>query len=230
MEEWRQWLYPLGILPAFIFAARYLVQWMASEKKGRSVVMPLFWQLSISANLLLLVHSVLQQQFHVSTIQACNSVISWRNLNLMQPAERHVRFSSVVALLACAVAAQPLIFAAFSYIFSLPLEWFRIPLSSSQPVSFIWHMAGIAGLAFFNGRFWVQWWGAERHKQSYLGVEFWWMSIMGSVLCFAYFVAIGDVVNMVGPFFGLIPSVRNLILIRRSSAALINNQAPGLAE
>lgn len=229
-EEWRQWLYPLGILPALIFSARYLLQWITSEKKGKSVVMPLFWKLSIGANLLLLLHSLIQQQFHVCLVQGCSSVIAWRNLNLMQSSDRHVRFSYVLLLLMFAMAAVPLLFLMSSFFLAFPLVWFRIPLSPEAHIESFWHLAGFMGLVLFNGRFWVQWWGAERHKQSYLGVEFWWMSVLGSVLCFAYFVNIGDWVNMLGPVFGLIPSIRNLILIRRSSASKANSRLPGVAK
>lgn len=228
-EEWRHWLYPLGILPALIFSARYLLQWLTSEKKGKSVVMPLFWKLSILANFLLMLHALIQQQVHVCLVQACSSVIAWRNLNLMQPADRHVRFFSVVFLLLAAATAVILLFLASTLLFEGPLEWFRIPLSPQEHIHQLWHIAGFTGLILFNGRFWVQWWGAEKNKRSYLGTEFWWMSVLGSILCFIYFSAIGDIVNMVGPLFGLIPSIRNLVLIRRWSKRNIST-ATGLVE
>lgn len=217
-EEWRQWLYPLGILPALIFAARYLIQWLASEKQGKSIVMPLFWKLSITANLLVVVHSLIQQQFHVCLVQGCSSVIAWRNLNLMLPAERHVSFTTVVMMLTSAIIMVIGFFLLFSYLFSIPLQWFRIPMAPQEQINGFWHFIGFLGLVMFNGRFWVQWLGAERHKQSYLGVEFWWMSVMGSVFCLVYFATIGDYVNTIGPFFGLIPSIRNLILVRRANS------------
>lgn len=229
-EEWRQWLYPLGILPALIFTARYLIQWLSSEKKGKSVVMPLFWKLSMLANSLLMFHALIQQQVHVCLVQACSGVIAWRNLNLMNSPERHVRFSSVVFFLLMAVATVILLFLLSGFVFEGPIEWFRIPLSPKEHIHGFWHIAGFTGLILFNGRFWVQWWGAERSKRSYLGPEFWWMSVLGSILCFLYFSAIGDLVNMVGPLFGLVPSIRNLILIRRCSKARVNSTVPGMVE
>lgn len=216
IDEWRQWLYPLGILPAFFFAGRYLVQWLASEKVGRSVVMPLFWKLSMSGNFLLMLHSLIQQQFHVCIVQGCSLVIAWRNLNLMGPQERHVSFFSVLSMLFTTCLMTVGSFFLFSFLFSIPLQWFRLPMNPQENMSGYWHLVGFLGLVMFNGRFWVQWFGAERHKQSYLGEEFWWMSVMGSVLCLTYFATIGDFVNTIGPLFGLIPSVRNLILVRRN--------------
>lgn len=225
IEEWRQWLYPLGVLPAFFFAARYLIQWLASEKKGKSIVMPLFWKLSISGNLLLVLHSLIQQQFHVCIVQGCNCVIAWRNLNLMQPREQHLSFSTVVMMLVSACVMAVGSFILFSYFFSLPLQWFRLPMSPQEHINDVWHLLGFLGLVMFNGRFWIQWLGAERHKHSYLGAEFWWMSVLGSVLCLVYFATIGDFVNTIGPLFGLVPSIRNLILVRRSGAVGVNESS-----
>ncbi len=222
-EEWRQFLYPLGILPAMIFGLRYLVQWTASERAGKSLVMPLFWHLSIFANLLLVVHSLIQMQFHVCVVQAANAVIAWRNLNLMQPASDHFKFSTTVQLLIGAITSVVLLFLGSSFILTSAVQWFRSPLSSDQTIHGCWHLLGFLGLVLFNGRFWLQWWNAEKQSRSYLGVEFWWMSVSGSILCFIYFLAIGDFVNLVGPFFGLIPSIRNLILIKRSETTAVRD-------
>jgi lipid-A-disaccharide synthase len=215
-EELRQLLYPLGIIPALIFGLRYLVQWFSSEKAGRSLVMPLFWQLSILGNFLFMMHALIQMQFHVCIVQACSGVISWRNLNLMQPSSEHVKFSTTVKLLILVASTVVMLFIGSSFLSTSSVQWFRSPLSSDQNIHGFWHFVGFFGLILFNGRFWLQWWDAEKHSRSYLSPEFWWMSVFGSVLCFAYFAAIGDFVNMIGPFLGLVPSIRNLILIRRT--------------
>nr|MBA3283567.1 lipid-A-disaccharide synthase N-terminal domain-containing protein [Nitrosopumilus sp.] len=179
-------------------------------------VMPLFWQLSILGNLLFMLHALIQMQFHVCIVQACSGVISWRNLNFMQPPSKHIKFSTTVKLILAAASTVVLLFIASSFLSTSSVHWFRSPLSSDQNIHGFWHFVGFFGLVLFNGRFWLQWWNAEKHSRSYLSEEFWWMSVFGSVLCFAYFAAIDDYVNMIGPFFGLIPSIRNLILIRRT--------------
>lgn len=215
-EEWRQWLYPLGAIPTIVFAIRYLIQWIASEKAKKSVVMPLFWHLSITGNLLLFFHSLIQLQFHVCVVQACNGVIAWRNLDLMYDSPSKLTFRSVFFLLIASVCSISLMFFLINYFSSTPPVWFRSPLSADTDVSLTWHLVGILGLILFNARFWVQWWCAERTQRSYLGEEFWWMSVIGSALCLFYFVFLGDFVNMIGPFFGFIPAVRNLIIVRRA--------------
>lgn len=85
----------------------------------------------------------------------------------------------------------------------------------AQTVSWMWHVAGTIGIVLFNSRFWVQWWGAESAKQSSLGATFWWISLAGEILCFSYFMRIGDAVNFIGPLFALVPYIRNLALIYR---------------
>lgn len=220
-EALREWLYPLGALPAIAFGLRFLLQWALSERAKQSVVVPLFWQISLIGNVLLLVHSIVQVQFHVGIIQACNGVISWRNLNLMQPKDRLWQLSSVVMLLALTIAAVFIIFAAQAYIYPYEAStWFRSPTTSwnagystSNLAPFLWHTIGTSGLLLFNCRFWIQWWNAERCGTSVLTPIFWWISLLGALLCIFYFYHIGDTVNLIGPVVGIIPYIRNLMII-----------------
>jgi lipid-A-disaccharide synthase len=50
-----------------------------------------------------------------------------------------------------------------------------------------------------------------------LGAQFWWLSLVGDLMTLAYFTQIYDPVNIVGPALGLIPYIRNLMLLRQSS-------------
>jgi lipid-A-disaccharide synthase-like uncharacterized protein len=227
IDQWREWLYPLGFLATVAFGVRALLQWIDSEAKGKSVVTSFFWRLSISGNLLLLVHTLIQVQFHVCLIQACNVVISWRNLNLMQTPESRTSTSRVFFVLVLTVLGIVLAFL-FQEFFLLngDFVWFRIPVAFWQDpmdrqVSFLWHMVGCLGLVLFNIRFWLQWWYAERYQQSYLGSTFWWISLVGAVLTLSYFLRIEDLANLIGPAFGLIPYVRNLMLIYRAQKSAV---------
>jgi lipid-A-disaccharide synthase-like uncharacterized protein len=51
------WL-ALGFLGQGLFSMRFLVQWIASEKKGESVVPVAFWYFSLGGGALLLVYSL----------------------------------------------------------------------------------------------------------------------------------------------------------------------------
>lgn len=220
-EYWLKLLYPLGFLSSIAFTARFLLQWLQSEKQKKSVVTPVFWKLSLAGNILLLLHSFIQVQIHVCLIQICNAVISWRNLNIMQPPSKQWQLRWVIALLFSSLATVIVGFAA-RFGFDNVSDWFRIPaipwLNNPQDsVSTLWHAVGTLGLLLFNSRFWIQWWGTEKSRKSYLGPAFWWISLTGDILCLMYFVQIRDIVNLIGPLFGLVPYVRNIMIIRKSA-------------
>ena len=48
----------LGFLGQLLFSGRFLVQWLASERRGRSVVPVSFWLLSLSGGLTLLLYAL----------------------------------------------------------------------------------------------------------------------------------------------------------------------------
>lgn len=50
----------IGFFGQFLFFMRFVVQWLASEKKGQVVVPKMFWYLSISGTLVILMYS-----FHI---------------------------------------------------------------------------------------------------------------------------------------------------------------------
>jgi len=213
----RELLYPLGFLSSLAFGGRALLQWLSSEAKQKSHVTKSFWRLSLAGNLFLALHACIQVQYHVCLVQACSAVISWRNLDLMQPKENQKSLQSVLRLFALAALFTTALF----YLSDEP-SWFRMPLSSlfgeeKSQVPYFWHLAGFAGIGLFSSRFWVQWWLAERHKKSSLGRPFWWISLTGALLSLLYFSRIRDPVNLIGPLVGTVPYIRNLMLLRKSS-------------
>jgi len=220
IEGWREFLYPLGFFAQLAFAWRFLQQWLMSEIKQKSVVTQAFWQISLIGNVLLTIHSFIQMQFHVCVIQACNAVISWRNLNLMGPTSEQIPFRSVLVMMFGTVLAIITGFLFQGYILGGGIvEWFRLPNWVGHPapqVSFAWHLIGFIGLALFSSRFWVQWWYAEKNKTSYLSEAFWWLSLSGGILCLIYFSYIEDPVNIMGYAVGILPYARNLMLMRKT--------------
>lgn len=224
IDTWREFLYPLGFISSLAFGARFIVQWIKSEKRKKSVVTPSFWKLSLIGNFMLFIHSVIQLQFHVCIIQVINGVISWRNLNLMQTSTKHFKTRSVLLLLIILLLSTFFIFFLQKPNFTNNSDsWFRIPTNawSSLPLSidYIWHLFGFAGLVLFNSRFWIQWWHAEKTQTSTIGRSFWWISLTGALCSFVYFLRIQDPVNLIGPAIGIIPYIRNLMLLSQSKAA-----------
>lgn len=196
-------LYYFGFVSSLFFGLRFAIQWLYSETAGKSVVPKSFWWLSILGNITLLIHSLIQMQFHVALVQSLNGVISWRNLDFMSNKPKSFRFTLV--LLLCSGALCVLYFVFFSS------AWFAIP--SGRELNFGWHLFGMLGIFLFSSRFIVQWWQTEKAKKSTLSLTFWWMSFIGGLFSLVYFAKISDPVNLIGPAIGIIPYFRNLMLL-----------------
>jgi lipid-A-disaccharide synthase-like uncharacterized protein len=209
-------LYPLGLISTVAFTLRFLVQWLASEKAGASIVNRPFWWLSLLGNISLGVHSFIQAQFPIFAVQVVNTVISMRNLNLMEPNAFHYRRRTVLFTLAISLVAATTLFSWASF-----EDWMRVPTHAFQKkaieVSFFTHAIGAAGVLLFASRFWVQWIQSELKDRSYLGPLFWWLSLIGALFSLFYFAEIRDYINLAGPLFGMIPYIRNLMLSRKSA-------------
>ena len=72
-----------GVLAQLIFAARFLVQWIASERAERSVVPDGFWFLSIGGGLMTLVYGFARRDLVIILGQAFSIFIYARNLVLI---------------------------------------------------------------------------------------------------------------------------------------------------
>jgi lipid-A-disaccharide synthase len=219
-EDLRVSLYLLGFLASLAFSSRVILQWVVSEAQGKSVVNRLFWQLSIVGASIMIVHSLIQLQYNVGLVQTINCVIYCRNLNLMQKQSDQYRFSTVFVFFLLGITALTLCFVLQGWYYNDgTIIWSRIPtyFSNSTPdISSAWHLFGLGGMILFAGRFWVQWWDAEKNHESVLNPSFWWISLVGAIISVVYFAHLRDIANLIGPATGLIPYVRNLMLIRKN--------------
>ena len=72
----------VGLLGQGMFFSRFLVQWMASEKAGRSVFPMAFWYLSLSGGALLLAYAIWRQDPVFIIGQTTGAFIYLRNIRL----------------------------------------------------------------------------------------------------------------------------------------------------
>ena len=89
-----------------------------------------------------------------------------------------------------------------------------------QPLTW-WLVIGFAGQALFSARFMVQWLYSERRKRSAIPIAFWYLSLAGGVVLFAYAVHRNDPVFILGQSMGVLVYSRNLYFVykeRRSVA------------
>ena len=79
MTAERLWL-AAGLLGQALFSARFLVQWIASERRQRSVVPNAFWYFSIGGGLTLLAYAIYRQDPVFIIGQGAGLVVYARNL------------------------------------------------------------------------------------------------------------------------------------------------------
>lgn len=84
------WWAMLGVFGQLLFAARFIVQWIASEKAGRSVVPLAFWFFSIGGAAIVLAYGIHKRDPVIILGQALSFFIYFRNLALIAK-ERRLR-------------------------------------------------------------------------------------------------------------------------------------------
>lgn len=103
---------------------------------------------------------------------------------------------------------------------------FRMPL---QDHYWFWKAIGFAGIGTFGTRFLVQWVYSEKHKESKVPPIFWWQSLIGTMLCLAYFLRQQDSVGIAGYVLNVVPYSRNLMLVYRKRRKDREQQQRGFA-
>jgi lipid-A-disaccharide synthase-like uncharacterized protein len=78
-----------------------------------------------------------------------------------------------------------------------------------------WTYFGLVANLLFASRFVIQWYVSEKLKRSVIPVQFWYLSIAGSVMMLIYAVYIGKVPLILGFLFPTVIYIRNLMLIRK---------------
>jgi len=81
----------IGLLGQLLFTARFIVQWIASERAGKSVVPISFWFFSLGGGFILLGYAVYRQDPVFIIGQALGSLIYMRNLMLIAKSKRETK-------------------------------------------------------------------------------------------------------------------------------------------
>jgi lipid-A-disaccharide synthase-like uncharacterized protein len=72
-----------GLLAQLVFAARFLVQWISSERAGKSVVPFAFWIFSVAGGLMTLVYGFVKREPVIIFGQGLATLIYIRNIMLI---------------------------------------------------------------------------------------------------------------------------------------------------
>ena len=83
-----------------------------------------------------------------------------------------------------------------------------------SPAEVMWLAVGLTGQVLFSARWLIQWFVTEKTRRSTMPDTFWYLSLLGGLLVFAYGLHRLDPVIILGQF-GVIIYARNLFFIRR---------------
>jgi lipid-A-disaccharide synthase-like uncharacterized protein len=206
-----QLIYGVGFLAQTMFSARLLVQWLLSEKAGRSLSPLIFWQLSIVASFLLMVYGILRDDLAIILSQSITFAVYIRNLHF------HGYWRNI-----------PHSFRVLSIVFPFwAVLWLSLGTTNNlftilhnPEIPFSLMLWGLFGQSVFTCRFIYQILVTEKSKISVLPLGFWLLSLSGSLLVLSYALVRRDPVLIVGQLFGFIVYGRNIILCCRKSNEL----------
>jgi lipid-A-disaccharide synthase-like uncharacterized protein len=202
------WIFAIGFLAQLLFAARMFIQWLRSEKAGKSLSPVIFWQISVAGSLLFLLYGVLRHDFAIILGQILVYFIYIRNLHL------HRHWNPV-----------PLVFRGFMLVAPiLTLGYLLTQIDGGLSVLLInneisWPLLlwGSAGQVIFTLRFYIQLIDSETKNESLLTQRFWGLSLLGSVMIITYAFFRYDPVLLLGQLTGLVVYIRNLVLASTKS-------------
>jgi lipid-A-disaccharide synthase-like uncharacterized protein len=80
----------VGVVAQLFFTARFVVQWLASERAGRSVIPVAFWILSLVGGVMLLIYAIYRKDPVFIAGQTFGVFVYIRNLQLVLRSYRRI--------------------------------------------------------------------------------------------------------------------------------------------
>ncbi|HED66466.1 MAG TPA: hypothetical protein ENJ09_13050 [Planctomycetes bacterium] len=193
----------LGWTANALFFARFLVQWLASERAGRSVAPVAFWWLSLLGSIGMSVYTGHRGEPVLMVGVLANAFLYGRNIMLSNGAGGRRRVPAPVLV----VLSIPVV----TLLFWTGVMKARAGMTSEP----IWLACVLVGQALWSSRFVIQWLSSERRGESHFPLVFWWVSLAGNLLLLAYNVHLADAILVAGFVFGPLVQIRNIMLILR---------------
>ena len=196
----------VGLLAQVLFSARLLIQWIASERAKRVLSPVIFWQLSMIASFLLCLYGWLRNDFAIISGQLVSYYICIWNLK-EKGAWKKVHRALRLLFLGTPLAAVLWFLLDWDYTFAHLFTQEDIP---------VWLIVfGTLGQFTFTLRFVYQWWYSRRVGESVLPMNFWLISLTGSVMIISYALIRHDLVLILGQSTGVVAYTRNIVLLYR---------------
>ncbi|WP_373055749.1 lipid-A-disaccharide synthase N-terminal domain-containing protein [Zunongwangia sp. H14] len=205
-----QWIiFAIGFLAQLLFSARLVSQWFLSEKAKKVETPVLYWKLSLLASLLLFTYGYLREDLAIMLGQFLIYGVYWRNLRIQHEwKNRRVLFKLLVV-------AFPILIILYIALFGR-LDWKDLIKGENMAPWML--VLGILGQLVYTGRFFYQWYYAEKNKKSTLPTGFWILSLTGSCLLLTYGIFRKDPVLISAHFFGGVIYIRDLYLSQKTGA------------
>ncbi len=206
----------IGIVGGVIFYGRFYVQWIASERAGRSVMPLLFWYMSSVGSVLLVGYSVatqsplgaLGQNFNL-VVYGRNLIHIWREKGTLTRRRRHLVHGTILLV-------------GIPAIYLLGRVWLsEYQHTQAQPPEvarrvWFWLAIGAVGQALFAARFLLQWAATEMKRRSVVPPAFWYLSLLASALQAATFFQRREWVFAIGMAATIVIYLRNIWLVRKA--------------
>jgi lipid-A-disaccharide synthase-like uncharacterized protein len=90
VQEVQRPLVLFGFAAQFVFFLRFVVQWLESERRGRSHIPIAFWYLSVVGGVMLFVYALLRKDPVFTLAQALGLAIYIRNLVLIYRRQKRI--------------------------------------------------------------------------------------------------------------------------------------------
>lgn len=190
---------------AFYFA-RFLVQWLVSERAKRSVAPASFWWCSLGGALCLGYYSYVRAETALLFGYIVTFFIYLRNVTIEHLEDRAGSLGRT-STTGIALAALAL------------LTWAATTRETDASVGTTWLVVAFVGQAIFSSRFVVQWYVTERSGKAHFPRVFWWLSLVGNLMILAYAIRRADAVFVAGFVLGPFVQIRNLMLPRDERTA-----------
>ena len=186
------------------YFSRFLLQWIASERAGRTEVPRVFWWLSVLGSVLVGLYTWRIGQPILLLSYVLVLAIYVRNL-FLRGARTDRRPPSLLFVLLLGLVAWGVV-----------VGFGMRGLERPQGDRLYWTVIAVVGMAIWNSRFIVQWLKSERRGVSYFPKTFWWLSLIGNTLVLAYVIHLRDTALIAGFAIGPVVQVRNLMIAYRA--------------
>ena len=78
----------IGFIGQTVFASRFLIQWIVSERASKSIIPNVFWWISIIGSMILLSYAIHKEDPVFIVGQSCGFLIYSRNLYLIRKGKK----------------------------------------------------------------------------------------------------------------------------------------------